>query len=192
MALKAIAVNGSPRVGGNTEKLLSVALDVLKTGGVETTYAKVGGEIIRGCIACGKCRENMDGKCVLQGDIADELIPQIQQSDIIILGAPVYFGSAPAELKALIDRTGYVSRPLKLLERKLGGPVAVARRAGQNFTYAQLMYWYMVNGLIVPGSTYWNVGVAKGKGEIVDDKESLVTIENFAQNLLWLGKKLFS
>lgn len=191
MALKAIAVNGSPRVGGNTEKLLNVALDVLKGGGIETAYVKVGGELIRGCSACGRCRENLNGKCVLTGDIADELIPQIQQADIIILGAPVYFGSAPAELKALLDRTGYVSRPLGLLEKKIGGPVTVARRAGQNFTYAQLMYWYMINGMIVPGSTYWNVGVAKDKGDIADDKESLVTIENFARNLLWLSEKVF-
>ena len=92
---------------------------------------------------------------------------------------------------ALLDRAGYVSRSNGgMLSRKIGGPIAVARRAGHNFTYAQLMMWYLVNDMVVPGSTYWNVGVARDPGEINNDAEALATIDRFADNLAWLAGKL--
>ena len=90
----------------------------------------------------------------------------------------------------MLDRAGFVSRANgNLFSRKLGGPVAVARRAGQNFTYAQLMYWYMLADMIVPGSTYWNVGFGLAPGDIESDTEAFETIERFAENLAWLAKK---
>ncbi len=191
MGVKAITINGSARVGGNTQVLLEVVGDVLKSGGIETEYIKIGGEPLRGCIACGKCKENKDGKCILTGDIVNEVIAKMYEADIIVMGAPVYFGSMPAEMNALLDRAGYASRPNMLLSRKVGGPITVARKAGQNFTYAQMLYWYMLNDMIVPGSTYWNVATAREKGEVLKDKEALGVMERFAQNLLWLGEKLF-
>ena len=191
MALKAVTINGSPRVGGNTQILLEVVGDVLKKGGVDTEYIKIGGEAIRGCTACGRCRELKDGKCVLTGDIANEVILKMQEADIIVVGAPVYFGSMPAEMSALLDRAGYVSRPNMLFSRKIGGPLTVARKAGQNFTYAQMLYWYMLNDMVVPGSKYWNIATAREKGEVLQDKEAMGVIEHFAENLLWLSERLF-
>ena len=113
------------------------------------------------------------------------------RADIIVVGSPVYFGSATPETMALLDRAGYVSRANgHLLSRKIGGPIAVARRAGHNFTYAQLMFWYTINDMIVPGSTYWNVGLAREAGAINEDAEALATIDRFADNLAWLAGKL--
>lgn len=191
MGLKAITINSSARVGGNTQILLEVVGDVLKSGGVETEYVQIGGKPLRGCIACCKCKENKDGKCVLTDDIANDVIAKMYEADIIVMGAPVYFGSMPAEMNALLDRAGYASRPNMLFSRKIGGPITVARKAGQNFTYAQMLYWYMLNDMVVPGSTYWNVATAREKGEVLKDKEALGVMERFAQNLLWLGEKLF-
>lgn len=191
MALKAITINGSSRVGGNTQIILELIGDVLKTGGVEVEYVKIGGELLRGCTACCKCKENGDGKCIFNDDIVNEVIAKMYESDIIITGAPVYFGSMPAEMNALLDRAGYAARPDMRFSRKIGGPFTVARKAGQNFTYAQMLYWYMLNDMIVPGSKYWNVAVARDKGEIREDKEALGVAERFAENLLWLGEKLF-
>jgi multimeric flavodoxin WrbA len=114
----------------------------------------------------------------------------MQAADIIVVGSPVYFGSATPEMMALLDRAGYVSRANgHLLSRKLGGPIAVARRAGHNFTYAQLMFWFTINDMIVPGSTYWNVGLAGLPGKIAEDEECLRTIDRFAENLAWLAEK---
>ncbi len=191
MTLKAIAINGSPRVGGNTQILLEVVTDVLKGGGVETEYIKVGGTDIRGCIACGKCRETGDGKCAITKDIGNEVIAKMYEADIIVIGSPVYFGSATAEMNALLDRAGYAGRSEMRFSKKIGGPLAVARKAGQNFTYAQLLYWFMLNDMVVPGSGYWNVATAREKGEVTQDTEAMGVVEQFAKNLLWLGEKLF-
>jgi hypothetical protein len=113
------------------------------------------------------------------------------RADIIVVGSPVYFGSATPELMALLDRAGYVGRCNGgLLSRKIGGPITVARRAGQNFTYAQLLFWYMINDMVVPGSSYWNVATARDPGAVNEDAEALRTIDRFADNLAWLAAKL--
>jgi multimeric flavodoxin WrbA len=92
---------------------------------------------------------------------------------------------------ALLDRAGYVSRANgSLFSRKIGGPVAIARRAGHNFTFAQLLMWFMINDMVVPGSSYWNVALAREAGEVANDSEALATIERFADNLAWLAGRL--
>lgn len=119
------------------------------------------------------------------------LFEKMLRADILIVGSPVHFGSAAPELMALLDRAGYVSRANgNLFTRKIGGPIAVARRAGHNFTYAQLLFWYMINDMVVPGSTYWNVALAREPGAVAGDAEALATIDRFADNLAWLAGRL--
>ena len=108
-----------------------------------------------------------------------------------MVGSPVYFGSATPPLMALLQRAGYVARANgNLLSRKLGGPVAVARRAGQNFTFAQLLFWFMISDMIVPGSSYWNIAFGRLAGEVQNDAEGLQTVERFGENLAWLAGKI--
>lgn len=188
--MKVLAINGSPRKGGNTEILLNRALTVLKEDGIEGEIIQVGGTPMRGCMACGHCHKVMDGTCAIKDDNFHEILLKMKEADIIIVGSPVYFGSATPELMALLDRAGYVGRSLGYFTRKVGGPITMARRAGQNFTYAQLMYWFMINEFIVPGSSYWNIGFGKEKGDVQSDTEANTTIERFAENLAWLAGKL--
>jgi multimeric flavodoxin WrbA len=68
----------------------------------------------------------------------------------------------------------------------------VARRAGQNFTYGQLVYWFIINEMIVPGSSYWNVAFGAARGEVSEDCEGLQTVSRFAENLAWLAGKVYS
>lgn len=189
--MKAIAICGSPRANGNTELLLTRCLGKLEESGIETELIRLAGRSIHGCKACGYCREKQDGTCAIKDDFAG-IFESIKTADIIVVGSPVYFGSAVPELMAVLDRAGYVSRPNgnKLLSRKIGGPIVVARRAGQNFTFAQLLYWFMINDMIVPGSSYWNVAFGREAGEVANDAEGLKTVERFAENLAWLAKKL--
>jgi len=113
------------------------------------------------------------------------------EADIIVVGSPVYFGSATPEIMALLDRAGFVSKQSGgLLSRKIGGPIVVARRAGQNFTFAQLLMWFMINGLVVPGSSYWNIAFGRQVGEVENDEEGLATVDRFAEKLAWLAEKL--
>jgi multimeric flavodoxin WrbA len=192
MTIKALGICGSPRLEGNTATLVRRCLSGLAERGIETEYASLAGKTLRGCTACGKCSTAKNRQCIeVTDDDFPTLFDSILDADIIVVGSPVYFGSATPELMALLDRAGYVARANgNLLSRKLGGPIAIARRAGHNFTYAQLMFWYTINDMIVPGSTYWNVGLAREAGAIERDQEALATIDRFAENLAWLAEKV--
>ncbi len=189
--MKALAINGSSRKNGNTAYLLQRCLDQLANNGIEGELVQLAGKTIKPCTACRTCYEKMNKKCTQEEDAFHEVFEKMQAADIIVVGSPTYFGSATSQMMALLQRAGYVSRANgNLFSRKLGGPVAVARRAGENFTYAQLMYFFMVNDMVVPGSTYWNVSVAKAPGDAEKDTEAIETIDRFAANLAWLADKL--
>lgn len=194
VAITALAISGSPRENGNTHALLRRCLDRLGSHDIQGELVTLVGKTVRGCNACGACIPSRDATCPgISGDDFAEYFEKMVRADIIVVGSPVYFGSAAPELMALLDRAGYVSRANgHLLSRKLGGPIAVARRAGHNFTFAQLMFWYLINDMIVPGSTYWNVALAKDPGEVLEDKEALATVDRFADNLAWLAQKTHS
>jgi len=188
--MNAVAVCGSPRKEGNTEILLRRCLEKLKAGGIHTELVPLADKEIKPCKACGKCGKTKDKTCGIKDDDFHPVFEKMQAADIIVLGSPVYFGSATPQLMALLDRAGYVSRANgNLFSRKLGGPITVARRAGQNFTYAQLLFWFMINDMIVPGSSYWNIAFGRAAGEVESDKEGLQTVERFAENLAWLAEK---
>ncbi len=190
--MKAVLISGSPRQGGNTEILCQRCADGLTSEGITTEIISLAGRAIKGCTGCGWCRQQPSEvcRCVIDDDPFNELIDTIVAADIIVVASPVYFGSATPELMALLDRLGYIARPRKLLSRKIGASMAVARRAGQNFTFAQLAYWFLINDMIVPGSTYWNVASAGAKGEVSQDTEALATVDRLAENLAWLAQKL--
>jgi multimeric flavodoxin WrbA len=186
--MKILAISGSPRIGKNTDTLLNVALDVLKNKGIETEFITLAGKKILTCNACMGCvKEN---RCVLEDDFHPFYRAMID-SDGFIVGSPVYFGSATAEIKALLDRAGYIARKHgNPFNRKIGGPVVVARRAGQNFTFAQLLIWFMINGMIVPGSTYWNIAFGSHSCDVEEDTEGVATVTAFAENIAWLLSKV--
>jgi len=189
--VKAIAICGSPRIEGNTEILLLKVLEVFEAEGVPGELVRLGERKIDPCTACGTCARLRDKQCVNKGDDFHGVFEKMLDADIIVLGSPVYFGSATPQMMSLLDRAGYISRfNGHLFSRKLGGPVAVARRAGQNFTYAQLMYWFTINDMIVAGSTYWNVAFGTKKGQVSEDTEGIETVARFAENLAWLAKKI--
>jgi multimeric flavodoxin WrbA len=126
--------------------------------------------------------------------IEDDLLPiyfKMKEAEGIILASPVYYGSATALIKALVERVGYIARwNGEPFDGKVGGPLVVARRAGQNFTIAQLTLWFQILGFFIPGSTYWNVAIGREKGEVEQDEEGLETAWNFGKNMAFLIKKL--
>lgn len=48
----------------------------------------------------------------------------------------------------------------------------------------------MINDMVVPGSSYWNIAFGRAEGDVENDTEALATIDRFAQNLAWLAEKL--
>ncbi len=189
--MKAIAVCGSPRVNGNTQMILETACDVLKEQGVETELILLYNKLIKPCIACGKCKELKDRTCSMKDDDFHPVLEKIIEADALIVGSPVYFGSATSQTTSLLHRAGYVARANdNFLRGKIGGPVVVARRAGQNFTYAQLLFFFTINEMVIPGSTYWNIAFGRNKGEVMDDEEGIETVKTFAKNIADLLFKL--
>ena len=189
--MKAIAICGSPRKKGNTELLLERCVAKLSEAGLDAELITLSNRKVEPCLGCATCRKLKDNTCIQKQDDFHEIYAKMLEADVIVVGSPVYYGSATPQIMSLLDRAGYVSGANgRALSRKIGGPVVVARRAGQNFTYAQLIYWYTINDMIVAGSTYWNIAFGREKGEVLEDEEGLRTVERFAENLAWLAEKL--
>jgi len=187
--LKATGIVGSPRKGGNTELLTAHCLKAMEEEGLETELVPLAGLDIKGCNACGYCFTN-EG-CSIEDDL-QAVYEKMIAADAIIVGSPVYFGSATALVKGLLERAGYISYRKKPFTGKVGGPLVVARRAGRNFTFMELMHWFHIMQMINPGSTYWNVAIGREKGEVLKDEEGLNTAWNFGKNVARLVKKLKS
>jgi multimeric flavodoxin WrbA len=183
-----VGIVGSPRKNGNTEQLVSEALRVVEEKGVNTELVRLAGKEIKPCDACLSCKKT--GECHIKDDFR-EIFDKMVKADGITLSSPVYFGSATPQIKALIDRAGYLSGAKgRVFENKVGGPLVVARRAGQNFTFVQLLFFFLHQGMIVPGSTYWNIAFGREKGEVIQDDEGLRTARNFAEKMLWIITKI--
>ena len=190
--MKAVGIVGSPRVG-NTTYLMNEALNILQEQGIETELVHLKDKRIEPCQGCLKCKKEM--MCVIEGDDFPPVFQKMREADGIILGSPVYFGSATPQLVSLLDRSAYVQRNRgELFSGKVGGPIVVARRAGHNFTLAQLLLWYFVNDMLVVGSTYWNIAVAgsAGKRDIEEDQEGIETIRHFARSMSNVMKKMMA
>ncbi len=189
--MRVLGVSGSPRPGGNTDILVNTALEVIGGEGIETDFLSLADRPIKPCMACAGCMKSDEIRCVQQDPAFEGMMDRFIAADGILLGSPVYFGSATPQIMALLDRVGYVARKHKgLLRRKVGAAVVVARRAGQNFTFAQLNYWFLIAEMIVPGSTYWNVAFGAKQGEVRDDSEGMDTVRNVAANMVWTMKQL--
>lgn len=188
--MNVLGISGSPRRGGNTDTLIRVALETLATEGFETEFLSLADRPVKPCVACGGCFKNEEIRCVQEDPAFEGMIERFMAADGILVGSPVYFGSATPQTMALLDRVGYVNRRHGFLRHKVGAAIAVARRAGQNFTFAQLNFFFLISEMFVPGSTYWNVAFGRAPGEVASDEEGMQTVRTLASNMALLLKGL--
>ena len=189
--MKVIAFNGSARKEGNTAVLLNLVLDELKAEGIETEIYSLAGKPVQGCIACYKCFEKKNKRCNVDKDVINECIQKMIEADGIILGSPTYFADVSASMKALIERCGMVGRAnADLYKRKVGAAVVAVRRAGAIHVFNSLNYFFTINEMIIPGSSYWNLGIGRQPGEVNNDAEGVQTMKTLGRNMAWLMKKL--
>ncbi|MCQ2973053.1 MAG: flavodoxin family protein [archaeon] len=178
---KVILLSGSPRKKSNTVDVLKVCAEAIEAEGVETEIVTLRGMKIQSCIACGKCAEK--GNCILN-DGLDEIIEKIRDAQGFIPAAPVYFGTARADIMAALQRIGKVSRGTdRFLDYMIGGPIAVARRGGQTLTLQEMTMFFPINNMVIVGSNYWNMVFAGAEGTALDDVESIETIKLFGKNV---------
>jgi multimeric flavodoxin WrbA len=189
--MKVIAFNGSARKEGNTSILLNLVLDELMAEGIETEIYSLAGKLVQGCIACFKCFENKNRRCAVEKDIINECIQKMDEADGILLGSPTYFADVSASMKALIERGGMVGRAnVDMYKRKVGAAVVAVRRAGGIHVFNSLNYFFSINEMIIPGSSYWNLGIGRQPGEVNNDVEGVQTMKNLGKNMAWLMKKI--
>jgi len=189
--MKVVAFNGSPRRRGNTAYLIKQVLEELESEGVDTEFVQLGGRTIRGCRACNQCIKKRDGRCANDKDIVNSCIAKMREADGVILGSPTYFSDLTPELKALIDRSGYVARANgDFLKRKVGAAVVAVRRCGGIHVFDSINHFFTINQMIVPGSSYWNVGIGRAEGEAAGDEEGVRTMRTLGRNMAWLLKKI--
>jgi multimeric flavodoxin WrbA len=189
--MRVVAFNGSPRKKGNTSILLKVILDELKKEGMKTELVQIGGKSIHGCRACFKCIANQDQRCSQNDDDLNKYLEMMIEADGIILGSPTYHGDITPELKALIDRAGLVSKVNgTLFKRKVGAAVVAVRRAGSVHAIGSIHHMMLMNEMIIPGSSYWNMGIGYDSEDAQKDEEGIRTMRTLAHNMAWLLKKL--
>ena len=191
--MKVIAFNRSARREGNTSILINYVLSELQNEGIETETYNLAGKRIHGCVACRKCFEKKDQRCSVDDDVINVCIEKMISADGIILGSPTYFTDVSTEIKALIDRTGYVAKAnAGLFRRKVGAAVVAVRRAGSIHAFSTINNFFLISQMIIPGSNFWNVGFGRDKGDVEKDEEGIATIKLLGQNMAWLLKKINS
>ena len=134
-----------------------------------------------------------NGRCVIEDDIINSCIEKMVEADGMILGSPTYFSNLTPELKALIDRAGYVARANgEMFRRKVGASVVAVRRAGAMHVFNSINHFFFISNMIVPGSSYWNMSLSRDLGDFEKDEEGIETMKNLGRNMAWLLKKINS
>ncbi len=189
--MKVIAFNGSARKNGNTARLVRYVFDELEAEEIETELFHLSGTSLRGCTACLECVKKKDRKCVITDDPLNDWLEEMIAADAIILASPTYFANVSSEMKALIDRAGFVARANgDLLKRKVGAAVVAVRRAGAIHVFNSLNHFFFISQMCVPGSSYWNLGIGLERGEVEGDEEGIETMRTLGTNMAWLLKKI--
>ncbi len=189
--MRVVAFNGSARKGGNTTLLLRLVFEELEKEGIETELVELAGKRIHGCTACFKCFAAKDRRCAVKGDAANDCIEKSDRADGILMGSPTYFTDVTAEMKALIDRAGMVGRANgNMYRRKAGAAVVAVRRTGAIHAFDTLNHFFLIGEMIIPGSSYWNIGIGREIGDVEKDEEGVQTMRTLGRNMAWLMKAL--
>lgn len=190
--MKIIAFNGSARLNGNTAIMIETVLRETAAEGIDSEVINLCQKKIRGCTACGKCYENKDLKCVVNDDL-NFCFGKMLEADAVLLGSPTYFTDVTTEMKALIDRAGFLAKANRdALKYKVGAAVVAVRRGGAIHAFDTMNHFFMINSMIIPGSSYWNDGFGREKGEVSADAEGMQTMVNLGRNMAWLMKRVCS
>jgi multimeric flavodoxin WrbA len=124
--MKVIAINGSPRKKWNTAILLKSALEGSESQEAETELIHLYDLNYKGCKSCFSCKtigSKSYGKCAVNDDLID-VFKKIEESDALILGSPIYFGTVSGEMRSFMERLmfpylTYTQPPQSLFPKKI-------------------------------------------------------------------------
>lgn len=182
--MKVLLINGSPNANGCTKTALSIVAETLNTEGIETEIMQVGNKAVRGCIACGKCAET--GKCVFD-DCVNEVAAKFRECDGLIVGSPVYYGSANGTLLSFLDRLFYSTAAVDKT-MKVGAAVTSARRGGTTATFDILNKYFTISNMPIASSQYWNMVHGFNAEDVYADKEGCQIMRTLGRNMAFMIK----
>ena len=189
--MKVLGINSSPRKGGNTDFIIKVVFEILEEAGIETEIVQIGGKIEKGCNACMACFKTKDDRCIIDDDGLNDLIPKLKACDGILLASPTYFSDVTTEMKAFMDRAGYVSNANGgYLIHKAGTAITAVRRGGTQHTLDTMNHWLHSRQTFMVGSSYWNMVFCREIGEAAKDEEGMKTMRTLGQNMVYLLERL--
>jgi multimeric flavodoxin WrbA len=189
--MKVIGINGSARKDGNTAILIRQAFKEIEKEGIQTELFQLAGQKIQGCIACYKCFSAKNRRCAVTDDAVNGCLEKMEGADGIILGSPTYFADCSAQMKALIDRVGFVAKANgEMFKRKIGAAVVSVRRGGAIHAFDTINHFFTIGQMIIVGSSYWNIGIGREIGDVDKDEEGLKTMSTLGANMAWLIKKV--
>ena len=186
--MKVLLINGSPRKQGNTNTALLEISRELSVHGIESEMVWIGTGHIHGCIACGKCKEKSEGRCIFNDDITNEVISKMAHCDALVVGSPVYYGQPSGQLLCLQQRMLFAGG--KNFTAKPVAAVAVCRRGGATAAYQTMLMPFQMMNMSVVTSQYWNLAYGRNEGEAAQDAEGMQTMRTMARNMAWLLKKI--
>lgn len=185
-----VAINGSPKEKGNTYAALRLVTDELEKEEISTEIVHIGNKTIRGCLACGRCFENQNEKCIIEDEV-NIILQKLKNADGIIIGSPVYYASMAGTLKCFLDRTFYVAGANGgLFRHKVGASVIAVRRSGEVATFDHLNHYFTITEMFLASSNYWNVAHGRMPGEVLQDEEGVQTMRVLGKNMAFLIKSI--
>lgn len=180
--MKVLLINGSPHKEGCTYTALTEVANELNRLGVDTELFHIGTQPVSGCTACMYCRSTQSLRCVYQ-DTVNEAIAKMEQCDALVVGSPVHYASACGALVSFLDRMFYASRGFAF---KPGAAIVTCRRGGATAAFDQLNKYFLISGMPLASSQYWNMVHGNTPEEIRQDLEGLQTMRTLARNMAWL------
>ena len=184
--MKVLMINGSPRPKGNTSVALGEIARQLAQHGIESEIVWIGNKPVRGCIACGKCKEKASGRCVFDDDVCNRISGKFAEADALVVGSPVYYGQPNGAVLSVIQRAFFSNGAQ--IAGKPAAAVAVCRRGGASAAFETLNLPFQMMNMPVVTSQYWNIVYGREAGQAALDTEGLQTMRALANNLAWLLK----
>ena len=185
--INVVAINGSAQQGDNTAALLRHVLKELEMEGIGTELVELGGARIHECLGCRECSIGRDRRCAQSDDLGNELIEKMARADGILFGSPTHAADVSPQMKALMDRACMVAKANhRMFRHKVGAAVVSVRRAGAIHTFDSLNHFFLINEMVVPGSSYWNAGIGREDGDVELDTEGIATMKTLGRNMAWL------
>ncbi|MDR3206176.1 MAG: flavodoxin family protein [Candidatus Methanoplasma sp.] len=183
--MKVVALNGSPRLLGNTSNVLNDVLDEIEKDGIETEQIQLYEFDFAQCNDCRSCEMRGDGRCIIE-DGLNEVVDKLRAADGVILASPAYFGGCSSQMKIFLERAGLaLDKGDRGLRRKAGAAVSVAAHDGGDAAYGELTGWLLRMGFLVVGSNPMPILRALNSPRYLEDKEGMKGVVAQAKDLAW-------